>query len=178
MTKRISQLTALTGVDLADSVPLVDNSTGQTKKATILEIKKNIYAFYAYRSSAWTTANATFGKVALNAELYDYNSNFDATTNNRYTAPIAGLYHFDASVQELATASGAVNLAALYKNGVEILRGNEGSSSGAVNNSHGVSGDIELAATDYIELFFYGNNKSGGATSVLTRLSGHLVAPL
>lgn len=177
MTKRISQLTALTGIDFADSIPIVDNSTGQTKKVTLLELFKLVYKFSVYRAAAWTTSNGTYAKVNFDTELYDDNSNFDSTTNFRYVAPINGTYHFDAGVGEATTSSGGVGLVVLYKNGAEIMRGTELAPSGAINTCRTVSGDLKLVATDYIEVYFFGNNKAGQVGSFITRFTGHLVSP-
>lgn len=177
MTKRISQLTAATGVQLSDTLPLVQNSSGQTKKMSVLEFKKNTYVFSAYRSASWTQGSGA-AKVTLDAELYDSNSNFD-TTLGRYTAPVNGLYHFSATVAT-ADVSGIGYECWLYKNGVAVKAG-QAYISGATNpgfNNATVSGDVPLSAGDYIELFQIGQVSGTGITgAVNTFMDGHLVAP-
>jgi hypothetical protein len=178
MTKRISQLTALTGVDLADSLPIVDNSTGQTKRATILEVLKSIYKFSAYRNSAWTTPTSA-GKVQFEAENYDPNSNYDASTNFRYTVPVNGTYHFDASVGMGSTAGTGISIF-LYKNGVQVRAGDTYITpyTSGFPSSLGVSCDLQLVAGDYVEVYVIGANTAGTYTNASsTGFNGHLVAP-
>lgn len=110
----------------------------------------NDYKFFAYRSSAQSTVNGS-AKVNFNAELYDSGSNYDAATNFRFTAPIAGFYFFFANVAENTGGSGTDMGVKLYKNGVEYIRG---------NNMKGVQFpfcmlvcELQAAANDYFELY-------------------------
>ena len=49
-------------------------------------------AFSVYLSSTQTISNATTTKIQFNAKEFDTNSNFDATTNYRFTPSVAGYY--------------------------------------------------------------------------------------
>ena len=47
-------------------------------------------AFSAYRSTNQAAANNTFTKIQPNVEEFDTNSNYDNTTNYRFTPSVAG----------------------------------------------------------------------------------------
>lgn len=173
MTKRISQLTALTGVDLTDQVPLVDTSTGQTKKATVLEVKKNIYAFSAYRSANQTVVTSTLTKVQFETENFDYNSNYDAVTNFRYTAPVNGLYLFMGTVKNNGNGD---MFCTMYKNGVETRDGTRSTIASGLTTSH-VADLLALTAGDYVEIYVYMANTTVVGGSAATYFSGILQAP-
>lgn len=138
----------------------------------------NPYKFSAYRNAAWT-ASATLTKVAFDTELFDTNSNFDATTNNRYTAPVAGFYLFTTGVS-VNTSNGAANFMQLrlYKNG-SVMHVLAHTSVPAVNIVTTLTGSalVELAASDYVEVFFAHDLAAPGATgSDETWFTGHLVS--
>lgn len=181
MTKRISQLTALTGVDVADAIPIVDNSTSTTKKVTVGELRKNIYAFAARRNAAANTGNNAFAKIAFDTEDYDDNSNFDAVTNNRYVAPVNGLYTFHARFSCTTTSTNQSVIVALYKNGTEVYRGARAvCPTSATIVGVEVVKDLKLSATDYIEAYAFGTVALAmevTSAALQPALTGHLVCP-
>jgi len=134
----------------------------------------NPYCFRAYATASTTLTDNTAVKVALAAESYDYNNNFASST---YTAPVAGVYHFDANLQIGSSVSTGVNCQALiYVNGSVAIGGPVfvPTNFGASN----VSGDILLAANDTVDFYF--KQDSAGAEDVntgtsATYFSGHLV---
>ena len=110
-------------------------------------------AFIAYRSGAnQALVTATVTKVQLNTEEFDTNSNFDITTNYRFTPTVAGYYQISGSVG--LTGTNTRILCAIYKNGSEYFRGVDAS----VNVSQAVvSGLVYFnGSTDYIELYVLG----------------------
>jgi hypothetical protein len=110
-------------------------------------------AFSAYRSGAnQALVTATITKVQLNTEEFDTNSNFDSTTNYRFTPTVAGYYQISGSVG--LTGTNTRIFCAIYKNGSEYLRGIDA----AVNLSQvNVSGLVYFnGSTDYIELYAFG----------------------
>ena len=138
-------------------------------------ISINRYKFFAYRSGAWTTANGSYGKVSLNAELYDTNGDFDSSTNYRYNVPVDGYYHFDFGVGG-SVGSGSFFASFLYRNGGGYSLGSAAVSSNTFTHvSHG-SADIFLNAGDYIELYFRGSGGAGDAGNTSTFLCGHLIS--
>jgi hypothetical protein len=94
-------------------------------------------------------------KVAFDTKNYDTGSNVDVTTNKgRFTAPIAGFYHFDANIFAGTAGSGTGVYIQLNKNGTLVKMGNK-QPSAAVGTDPGatVSANLQLAAGDYIEVF-------------------------
>lgn len=114
-------------------------------------------------------------KIALATENYDYNSNFAAST---YTAPLAGVYHFDGRFQiSGAIASPVLTVAYVYVNGAAVAEGTAVVPT-ANNTAVNVSTDVLLAVNDTVD--FYGYQDSGGnevtvTGSASTYFSGHLL---
>jgi hypothetical protein len=110
----------------------------------------NPYKFSVYRNAAFNVTNA-LAKVQFDTKNYDTSSNFDAVTNFRFTAPIAGFYHFN-WVVGIPVAGTTDNVAAIYKNGTAWAWGSENTAGGS-----GGSLEIQAAANDYFEIFVIGN---------------------
>jgi hypothetical protein len=136
----------------------------------------NPYKFSAYRNGAWSAATED-KKVPFDTELYDTSSNFDSTTNFRFTATVAGFYHFSSSVS-IGTQNGSISLLSLKKNGTEAKRGLTFISPGSNNWTFGVSGDIQLAVNDYVEVFLNntGSASTGQTGAALTFFDGHMIS--
>jgi hypothetical protein len=130
--------------------------------------KINYPAFSVVMSADQTgiTDNAET-KVQFDTEEYDTNSAYDATTNYRFTVPSNGdgKYHFSACVTMQGT-NAAVNNVKLYKNGSAIrwsrhnMAGSDAMDDVAIN----LICDLDLVATDYIEIYAYSNVDSGTVT--------------
>lgn len=192
MAKRISQLTEETSVAVGDQLPLYDASTGSTKRTTVTNLLagitngsllgdntitseklKNTVAFSAY-SSANITASSTPAKIQLATEEFDEGSDFDATTNYRFTAPYNGIYHFD-GIARITTPGDANNCNVyLYKNGAAFTATiNTGFNNGGGNTiSIHISGTVKLTSGDYVELYVSRTTGTGNAQGTL---SGFLV---
>lgn len=109
-------------------------------------------AFRAYRNGSQTISAATTTKVALNAESFDTNGNFDSTTNYRFTPTVAGYYQVNGLVAFTTGAGQAV----IYKNGSTYTTGVEVTYNGSLGGHLPVSDLIYLnGSTDYIELYVY-----------------------
>lgn len=151
-----------------ETANLADGSVTGSKLAS------HNYCFRAYASGSTTLTDDTVVTIALATEEYDYNSNFAANT---YTAPVAGVYHFDAAFNiSGSVATGVYAFAAIYKNGAEAIRGQ--TAVPTASDTFTVSGDILLAANDTILLKGYQNSAGNEATttgSPYTYLSGHIV---
>lgn len=113
----------------------------------------NPYCFSAYQSSAQSITSGAFTKINLQTEDYDYNTNFDASTNYNYTAPVAGVYRFSGRTQS-SSGSASQILTMLYKNGTEVKRGNQIT---GVAGFHGsvVTSEVLLAAGDTVDFRCY-----------------------
>ena len=111
---------------------------------------------YAYRAANQSIATATTTKVAWDTELYDIGGDFDSTTNNRYTvASGEGGKYFVTANLNMNVATDAVMLTCfLYKNGSQLIRAKSATSATTTDQATvGLTCVIELAATDYIEIF-------------------------
>lgn len=120
-------------------------------------------AFSAYRSTTQSIANASFTKVQCDTEEFDTNSNYDNSTNYRFTPTVAGYYQISGAVA--GAAAYAQLLASIYKNGSEFKRGAQAGSAGAYLFQAAVSALIYLnGTTDYVELYAY--QQSGGSGTI------------
>ena len=115
------------------------------------------------------SAPSTIG--ANQASCYD-------TTNDRFVAPVSGVYHFYARHWFRPNATGTVTLL-LYRNGGQIKesRFSAGSSNGDYNTVQ-LSTTIYLSASNYVEIFGVsgsGSNFHVSSGSFHTEFSGFLV---
>jgi hypothetical protein len=118
-------------------------------------------AFFVYPSGTFTAANATDTKVPFNSKAtvgFDTNSNFDLTTNYRFTPTVAGYYQISAGLTSTATGTGFCAIK-IYKNSASFV---QIAYSTATANYLGATGSALIyfnGSTDYIE--FYVNQNSG-----------------
>lgn len=128
-------------------------------------------AFSAYLGSNQTVSNATFTKLQANTKEFDTNSNYDASTNYRFTPTVAGYYQVNGGVQFGGYTNYTEMLISIYKNGSEFKRGGYiGISTGSTYGQHvNVSALIYMnGSTDYIELYGYINGSIGTPTASST----------
>jgi hypothetical protein len=151
---------------------IVPANIASTTAATLT----NPYKFSVYTAGAHIYTN--FNKVQHDTKLFDTGSNFDATTNNRFTAPVSGFYFFAAAVGLTGTALNDHYISSLYKNGAEVLRGAEiNNATGATNLSVQASGLLQLSAGDYVEHWCYVSpGRSIENAAVQTYFQGFLVS--
>ncbi len=147
---------------------VVPNGTISTLSAT------NPHKFSVYRNSAWFVGNGTFSKVDFDTKTFDTGSDFDNSTNFRFVAPVAGFYQFNATASFTLGANN-IGTIALYKNGSIFKQGNESLQGSSTTGFTGVVSDfVQLAVSDYVEVFAYGNGGSGTTGSGATYFSGFL----
>ena len=141
------------------TMTLLAPPTNGTQTVTIpdatgtMMVSGNMPAFSAYQSSAQTALSVnTWTKLQFQTKEFDTNSNFDSTTNYRFTPTVAGYYQFTGTLSmSAATSSGWL---AFYKNGSAFKYGAQIST---------VSGGAFAAtaliycngSTDYVELYGY-----------------------
>lgn len=137
-------------------------------------------AFSAALTVNQTITSSTFTKVQLNSELFDTNSNFDPTTNYRFTPTVSGYYQIGWAVSGFASTSATRNLSTLYKNGTPYAYGNDHVATAGIGTSVGSVVVFMNGSTDYLELYGLITattaiiSTSGGA-SIYTYMSGALV---
>ena len=121
----------------------------------------------AYLDTAQNISNTTDTKVLIDTVSFDWGSDFDVTTGNRFVAPVNGVYRFSGAVAYTGLAD--TNLARCFvaKNGSEISAGTRTSQGAASAVDLVVSDSTRMSAGDYLELWTW---YSGGATEDL-RLS-------
>jgi len=164
------------GVNMKDGKLNTDNSVVTTNltDGSVTPVKwTNPYCFSASASGATALVDNVPTKILVAAEDYDYNNNFASST---YTAPVAGVYHFDGNFTLSTIASGVLAYCALNVNGTEVKRG--AITSMVSGGGNAVAADILLAAGNTVELYGYqdsAGNEDTVASSSRTYFSGHLV---
>jgi hypothetical protein len=111
-------------------------------------------AFSAYMSATQTISTSTWTKVIFNTEYFDTNSNYDPTTNYRFTPTVAGYYQVNLVLAMADTVSGSsTEYSAIYKNGAVY---SQTRSRDGVGQPVNVSQSIIISmngTTDYIEIY-------------------------
>ncbi len=140
------------------------NQTATLPDATgTVMVSGNMPAFSAYQSASQSLPDSTFTKIQFQTKEFD-TSNCYSTTNYRFTPLVAGYYQVNGSIQSAPATSG-VSLISIYKNGVEIKRGN------VLANTYQAEGAVVSAlismngSTDYLELFAYQSSGAALATT-------------
>lgn len=113
---------------------------------------KNNYKFAVYHSGAQTLGTSAT-KVHFDTKEYDTGTNFDNTTNYRFTAPVAGFYSFHAKFSVAAASTATQGACYLYKNGSLVKTGSKVIPSSTQDLTCEVSANLQLAANDYIEVY-------------------------
>ena len=153
------------GVGNADNPTEVGRFTSAGYKPTTAPL------FRASMSATQNVSPSTWTKIQLDVIDFDTNSNFDNTTNYRFTPTVAGYYQVNGTM--LASCSSSINFAfiAIYKNSQRYVGGYIGLPS-VTNTALGVTkSDIYYmnGTTDYLELYGYVNG--GGTNRVLASAS-------
>jgi hypothetical protein len=185
-TSGITQLTGsiVMSGSTSGTVTIIPTATAGSNTATLpaatgtVMVSGNMPAFYAYNSSSQSLTNNTFTKVSLNAENFDTNSNFDSTTNYRFTPTVAGYYAFSAGCGLTGPATVVQFVLDIRKNGsvygprfIDMNPSASLSSNSFINLSG--STIIQMnGSTDYVELFAYAYGPSATGISVSTGGNG------
>ena len=135
--------------------------------------------FRANRSAAQTISTATYTKVQFNNVDFDTNSNYDNTTNYRFTPTVAGYYLINSLVS--ITSATYMVFTNIYKNG-SVYQFSNRQQLGTISGHRAVSNNAIVymnGSTDYLELYVYqdsGSNKNTIASSAECNFTGMLVA--
>jgi hypothetical protein len=175
--QKLSGLPVDTSLDDTHSFPLTDPVGPTTKRTTLGTLRaflqsvagwittamladgaatdakwRNLCAFRAYAPSGGnvSASGSVFTKInTLTTIEHDLGSNW-SSVNQKFTAPYNGIFHANASV---GVANNDVRIfASVYKNGVEYVRGGNGSYSSNANRAQVVT-DLKLNSGDYVELY-------------------------
>jgi hypothetical protein len=167
--------------DTSGAVTLAVPTVAGTNTATLpaatgtVMVSGNMPAFSAYTSANQSITTTTYTKIACNTKVFDTNTNYDATTNYRFTPTVAGYYQLNLNLQ-LGFATLTRTISILYKNGSAFNYGVDfsGSSLASCTTTYLVYAN---GTTDYFEMYTFLVGTSllsvGGATG--TNFSGVLV---
>ena len=121
-------------------------------------------AFSAYPAVNYGTSGTSV--VYHTATLFNTGSHFN-TSNYRFTAPVAGVYHFSLNLNVYNVSTGDYYMPALFKNGSGIHYGDRQYGLGATDTNANVSAAIYLSAGDYVQPYCVSSagsyNFSGGS---------------
>ena len=140
-------------------------------------VSGNMPAFSATRTTSnQSISNATATKVQCQTEEFDTNSNYDNSTNYRFTPTVAGYYQISGGIGLNATTM-TVCIAFIYKNGSSFKRGVDIRTTQSGDSVCTVSSLIYFnGSTDYVELYGYINATVGSpifvGDSTLTYFQG------
>jgi hypothetical protein len=112
-------------------------------------------AFSAYSTASQSTSSLSITKVQLNTERFDTNSNFDPTTNYRFTPTVAGYYQISGAVTYSTTTNNYGAAALIYKNGSSYAWGTAVASGNQYPTAQVGALIYCNGSTDYIELYVY-----------------------
>jgi len=139
--------------------------------------------FSAYaNASQQTMTDNTWTKIQFNVKEFDTNTNYDATTNYRFTPTVAGYYQLNAGAYLSETTSESVHgRIAIYKNGAVYKYGSATFLTSAILDYCGCSVSSVVYAngsTDYFEVYAYEGSSTGsvivGGNTAQTFFNGFL----
>jgi hypothetical protein len=134
-------------------------------------------AFSVYSTANQATATVSTTKIQLNTKIFDTNTNFDATTNYRFTPTVAGYYQISGAVTYTSPTNNYGSSAILYKNGSNYAWGTTVATAQMYASAQ-VSALIYCnGSTDYIELYVYNGSPASQTTngnSIYTYMTGFL----
>ena len=122
-----------------------------------------------YLNSDSNMGGSTWTKCPIDVEEYDLTSDFDSSTNYRFTPSVAGYYQVNARVRFNSSGTRTFDLCGIYKNGGLYTYGVLSLASTTSDVGVTISDIIYLnGSTDYIELYGFsvgtGIYMQGGTT--------------
>jgi len=115
-------------------------------------------AFSARLSSNQTISAGTWTKAEFSNEQFDTNSNYDNSTNYRFTPTVAGYYVINIDAR-FTGVSGTSNLmGSIYKNGTRTTIVQQQHAQTDDSSATGVNLMYLNGSTDYVECYVYTNN--------------------
>lgn len=133
---------------------IADGSVTQAKLNTYIA-PKGTPAFSATLSSSQTVSSGVWTKAQFNTEQFDTNTNYDSSTNYRFTPTVAGYYQINLTITGGTTAAYQSTQVAIYKNGSQYS-----SSQNYLSGNYYWGGSASTSAviyfngsTDYVEAY-------------------------
>jgi hypothetical protein len=126
-------------------------------------------SFSVYPSVSQSLTSGVATKLQLNTEIFDTNSNFDSTTNYRFTPTVAGYYQINGGMLiAFSTNNGFLTFCSIFKNGTEYNRGSMYYVSAGTSIAQGSSVSAVVfcnGSTDYLELYVRADSSTGTRTT-------------
>lgn len=121
-----------------------------------------------YRGSNQSIVTGAERKVEFNSEDYDIDGEYDAGTNHRFQPDVTGYYAISAAIRMVSLAGTKTLWLLIRKNGstykvIILTKGHV-----ATHCCIGISADMYLLSTDYIEIWLlhdHGSNRTIGSAS-------------
>jgi hypothetical protein len=137
-------------------------------------------AFSAYMGTDQSVSNRTQTKLQFNTEVFDTNSNYDPTTNYRFTPTVAGYYHIIVSSTLSATNAAYRIVSSVYKNGSHYKVGSGAAAAAGLLPASEASTILYMnGSTDYVEGYAYVDATAPSTiladSSIRSQFSGVLV---
>jgi len=171
----ITGQTAETSIAGGDSVLIYDDSASALRKMTRTNFVSGIGGtntpyFLVNRSTDQSISDATTTKVSFNNETFDSNSNFDSTTNYRFTPTTSGKYYLYSNILLFGSNNGSwqQGFVAIYKNGtIHTYSGWDLTGNEARMWNVSVAGLFDAnGSTDYFEIYVNLDITTGSATII------------
>lgn len=137
-----------TNVKSAAAIAGVTNPWGDNTAA-------NRSAASAYQSTAQSLSAGVTTKLQYQTKNWDYQTEYDNTTNYRFTSKKGGTYLVTASMYLTNPASNDPFTLAVYKNGSQYAVINNGVAINGANYMVLGSTVVQLNANDYVEIYGY-----------------------
>ena len=133
-------------------------------------------AFVVYRGSGnYAISGGITESIIYDTAETNIGGHFN-TSNYRFTAPVSGLYHFSASVNNYNMASNTAFRCQLHKNGASYAVGTFTYTSNGGDHNVVFSGELQLSSGDYVEMMRYTSNAcTVSAGRLWNWFSGHLI---
>ena len=142
----------------ADTDEFMVSDAGVLKRIDYSLIKAaNTPSFFAYLSADQALSDSTETKIEIDTEIYDTDSDYDNTTNYRFTPTTAGKYVIFGSVNIFQDVSSDLKIAQIlwYKNGSKLYETHDNFTA---NYLRGVSQSMSVVmdmngSSDYVEMY-------------------------
>lgn len=171
----ITGQTAETSIAGGDSILIYDDSATALRKMTRTNFVagiggSNTPSFMVYKTADQTINDFTQTKITFDSERFDTDNAFDNSTNYRFTVPSGqGGKYF---IYGASCFSGAQELyrttVSIYKNGsiYHTAFGHNAFSNTAYSDGAYIGAIIDLAATDYVELYTLADTNDGSTANL------------
>jgi hypothetical protein len=150
-----------------DTITVPSGATLDVTNATKTGFGNNTPVFESTMSANMSAVGTnTWAKVVFDTEVFDSDNAYDPTTNYRFTVPSGenGKYFIYSTIYLEGGSSLARLMIAIYKNGSAYRASHHsfGNSYPAERFHLNIHSVLDLAVSDYVEIYFYANRADSG----------------